>query len=137
MKIIKDAMLKIPGARFHTGDEFPKDHFFYQKREVFKGQPTLDELYLLQWEPNGGHLFFSPILPLTPKDGEIVLKIVRDCMTEYGFDPCPQLVITAREIHCLNVIMYDVTDAKQRRDAFLCMQKMIKLAADQGYGEYR
>lgn len=130
MKIIKDAMLKILGSLFHVEDDFPKGHFFYQKGEVLNGQPTLDELYLLHWEPNGGQLFFSPILPLTLRDGETMLKIVRECMTEYGFHPFPELVVTAREVHCLNVIMDHVADAKQRRNASLCMQKMIKPAAE-------
>lgn len=137
IKVIKDSLLKIPGSRFHTEEEFPQRHFFHHKKQVFSGEPTLGELYLLNWVPNSGHLFFSPILPLDPKEVQLVLNIVRDCMTEYGFDPCPQLVVTPREIHCLNALLYDVTDAKQKKNAFECMQKMIKLAADQGYGEYR
>lgn len=97
----------------------------------------MGELYLLNWTPNSGHLFFSPILPLNPKEVQLILGIVRKCMTEYGFDPCPQLVVTAREIHCLNAILYDVTDKVQKKKAFECMQKMIELAANEGYGEYR
>lgn len=137
MAIIKDALLKIPGSKFYTEKDFPQGHFFHHKKQVFIGKPTLGELYLLNWMPNSGHLFFSPILPLEPKDVKLVLDIVRKTMVEYGFDPAPQLVVTPREIHCLNAILYDVTDADQKRRAFECMQKMIKLAADEGYGEYR
>lgn len=137
MRTIKDALLTIPGSRFHTGSDFPEDHFFHHKKQVFAGRPTLGELYLLNWTPNSGHLFFSPILPLDPKEAGLVLRLVRECMAEYGFDPCPQLVVGAREIHCLNAILYDTKDAGQRKRAFECMQKMIRLAADEGYGEYR
>lgn len=137
IQIIKDALLKIPGARFHTGEDFPESHFFHHKKQVFAGRPTLGELYLLDWTPNGAHLFFSPILPLDPKAAEVILRIVRECMIKYGFDPIPQLMVGPRQIHCLNAILYDTADAGQKKRAFECMQEMIRVAADEGYGEYR
>ncbi|WP_327312464.1 FAD-binding oxidoreductase [Streptomyces sp. NBC_01235] len=140
--MIKDAFGQIPGARFHTHEERPEAgdrgaHALHDRHKINNGIPSLDELKLLDWIPNGGHLAFSPV---SAPDGEDALKqfrMVRRRTDEWGTDYAAQFIIGLREMHHIGLFLYDTHDPKSRQETLDLTRLLIREAAAEGYGEYR
>lgn len=128
---------KIPGTRFFLPGDVPAGHYLHSRAKVCAGQPVLTELDWLNWTPNGAHLFFSPITPISGRDARLVHEIISRLHAKYGFDVNPTFCVTGREIHYIVNIVYDRGDEQLKSRAVKLMREMIVACAEQGYGEYR
>lgn len=140
--IIKEAFGAIPGARFHTNEDRPEDgdrgaHILHDRHRINNGIPGLDELKLLDWIPDAGHIAFSPV---SAPDGEEALKqfrMVRRRADERGTDYAALFAIGLREMHHIALFLYDTHDPRTRQDTLDLARLLIQEAAAEGYGEYR
>jgi 4-cresol dehydrogenase (hydroxylating) len=96
------------------------------------------------WNPEGadGHLFFSPIIP---KSGEALLKFQKVMWDEFGkagFDRQigPYTVPNSWMFHsfaCLAVFLISRSDTETNGKIRTFFHRLIKVAAANGWGEYR
>lgn len=135
--MIKAAFGKVAGSKYWLPKDVPEDHYLHSRVQVCSGVPVLRELDWLNWMPNAGHLFFSPIAPTRGKDARVIHEIVRRGHEKYGFDLFPTLCVAGREIHYITNIIYDRSDAEQKLKAVKLMRELIAECAAEGYGEYR
>jgi 4-cresol dehydrogenase (hydroxylating) len=137
--IIRDAFSQIPGARFYTPEDRPgrNGHVLHSRAKIMAGIPNLDEMSLLDWVDNGGHVAFSPV---SAPDGADVMRqyeMVRDRCHEYGTDYISTFIIGMREMHHICLMIYDKTSAEERRSIHDLCNTLVRDAAAAGYGEYR
>ncbi|KAI2604813.1 vanillyl alcohol oxidase [Hypoxylon fragiforme] len=137
LDVIKAAFFQIPGAKFFLPSDLPPDHYLSDRALVCSGVPVLRDLDWLNWEPNGAHLFFSPIAPTRGKDARKVHEIVAAAHKRYGFNLFPTLCVAGREIHYITNIIYDRADPEAKVRAIKLMREMITECAALGFGEYR
>ncbi|OQE13590.1 hypothetical protein PENSTE_c052G00782 [Penicillium steckii] len=137
LKIIHAAFTRIPGARKIDPQTLPPDHYFWSRDRICSGVPDIRELSWLNWQPNGAHVFFSPICPIKGQDAERLLAIAGKWHNKYNLDIFPAFCVGAREMHLIINIVYDRGCEISRQNAYRCMRGMIQEAAGYGYGEYR
>ena len=87
--------------------------------------------------PNGSHIAFSPIAPVTGSEAQEQYKMTRRANEKYGFDFIGTFIIGMREMHHVVEIVFDRSDPESRRRAHLCAKEMIDEGAAKGWGEYR
>ncbi len=100
--------------------------------------PSLD-IFMNTGGRNNGHMFFSPIIPMT---GEAVLEVQRvfaEAQRELGRPGSLNLVLGSYYPRSLLVLIvflveHDVERNRRNRAAF---RRLIQVAADHGWGEYR
>ncbi|KAG4418763.1 hypothetical protein IFR04_008125 [Cadophora malorum] len=137
LELIHREFMSIPNAKKIDPDTILKSHYFWARDRISSGTPDLQEIDWLNWVPNGGHCFFSPISPTNGSDAQKLLAIARQRHAQFGIDLFPAFCIGLREIHLIINIVYDRSDASSKRAAYGCMRAMIGDAAKEGYGEYR
>lgn len=137
LDIIDREFKRVPGCRRVDSATIQPDHYFWARHNVASGVPDLHELAWLNWLPNGGHVFFSPVASITAKDAIKLLQIAKRRHQEAGLDMFPAYCVGLREMHLILNIVYDRDDPKSRAAATRCMRAMIHDAAKEGYGEYR
>ncbi|KAI8650209.1 hypothetical protein LRP88_14701 [Fusarium phalaenopsidis] len=137
LAVIDSEFKKVPGARCIDPATIPEDSYFWARHRVASGIPDLHELAWLNWLPNGGHVFFSPVASIRERDAMKLLKIAKQRHQEAGLDIFPAYCIGLREMHLIVNIVYDRGNPKSRNAAIQCMRDMIDDAAKEGYGEYR
>lgn len=49
LDMIREAFLKIKGARWIPRDSLPKDHYFFSRERISSGTPDFEELRWLNW----------------------------------------------------------------------------------------
>jgi 4-cresol dehydrogenase (hydroxylating) len=85
-----------------------------------------------------GHIAFSPIAPLTGRDGFALRDLLRRMVEAAGLDYMASLLpISARSFSHITMIIYDRTNEQQVTSAFEVCKSLVRKAADLGYGEYR
>ena len=137
--MIREAFGQIPGARFFTNEQRDDrgGHVLQDRHKINNGVPSLDELQLLDWVPNGGHICFSPV---SAPDGQDALKqftMVRDRAHDYNKDYAAQFIIGLREMHHVCLFVYDTSVPEVREEALQMTRVLVREAAEAGYGEYR
>ncbi len=137
LDIIHKEFMRIPDAKKVEPSTIPKSYNFWARDRISAGKPDLQELDWLNWIPNGGHVFFSPISPTNGIDAQKLLTIARKRHIEFGIDLFPAFCIGLREKHLIINMVYDRGDPSAKRAAYECMRAMIDDAAQAGYGEYR
>ncbi|OAP58772.1 hypothetical protein AYL99_06069 [Fonsecaea erecta] len=115
----------------------PKDHYFWSRAKIAGGEPDFEELSYMNWVPNGGHLGFSPVSPTRGPDALKLWKIAKRRHDEHAIDLFIAFCVGLRELHMINLIVYDRGSSERRKAVENCMRSMIEDAAKQGYGEYR
>jgi 4-cresol dehydrogenase (hydroxylating) len=113
---IRDSFSRIPGVKFY----FPEDRkrrpdILIHRAETMRGVPKLTEFNFLNWAGGGGHVGFSPVSPTTGEDAIKQYRMVSGRVREYGFDYMGLMAIGFRELHHVTVIVYDKTNADERR----------------------
>lgn len=82
---IKAAFSKIPGSKFHLPEDMPKNEIAQTRHNTLQGIPSVDELSWVDWLPNGAHVSFSPIAPVTGKgDGQGCRRPIRRDAADNG-----------------------------------------------------
>jgi 4-cresol dehydrogenase (hydroxylating) len=137
--MIKAAFGQIPGAKFFT-NETRNDrggHALHDRHKINNGIPSVDELALMDYIPNGGHVCFSPISAPDGKDALHQFDMVKKRSDEYALDYAAQFIIGLREMHHICLFLFDTKSPKMKEDTFEMTRTLIREAAAEGYGEYR
>jgi 4-cresol dehydrogenase (hydroxylating) flavoprotein subunit len=140
--LIKEAFLKIPGAKFYTTKDRPEEgdpgaHVLHNRHDINRGIPSLSESKLFEWVPNGGHVCFAPVSAPSGEDAWKQYEMVRDRCTQYEADYAAQFCVGLRQMHHIALMMYDTKDEEVSRQMLEMTSYMIDDAAKEGYGEYR
>jgi 4-cresol dehydrogenase (hydroxylating) flavoprotein subunit len=137
--MIQGAFGQIPGAKFYTNEERDDrgGHTLQDRHKINNGRPSLDELKLLEFVPNGGHIAFSPISAPDGADALRQFKMVKARADEAAKDYAAQFIIGLREMHHICLFIYDTDDAHARQETLQLTRLLINEAAADGYGEYR
>lgn len=104
------------------------------------GVPSLDLYKMAGWSggDEGGHVDFSPVIPLTAKHSQAAQKLMSEMCAEAGLDYLGgMLPINARSTTFINVIPFDTKNPEQVEKAYTVAKQMVAKAGKMGYGEYR
>jgi 4-cresol dehydrogenase (hydroxylating) len=85
----------------------------------------------------GGHLGFSPVLPVS---GDLALRYFKrnyQLFNEYGFDYHPSFAIGERSMNNVNQLLYDQDDSRMVANLDTLFRTLVREAAAEGYAEYR
>ena len=137
IKIIKDAFLQIPAAKFMLPEDTPENSYLRSRVKIYSGQADLRELDWVWWLPNGSHTAFSPICPLTGKDALRQYKMTERIHEKWEFDYFPTFCPGWRELYQIDMIIFNRGDPDPVRRARAMLSELIEEAARQGFGEYR
>ncbi len=137
--VIQGAFSQISGAKFYKPEDRPglNGHVLTDREKIMRGQPSLEELKLLEWVPNGGHIDFSPVSATTGSEAMKQYAMVRDRCHEYGLDYLSTFIIGWREMHHIALMIFDRTAAQERKNVLDLCKVLVRDAAAAGYGEYR
>jgi len=143
----KEKFSAIPGAKFQDGEFYKLPLTPEQFKQVHKpefGIPSLETFSIgarsaINPNPSAGHIWFSPIIPRT---GEAVLeanKVFSKAAKNFGL---PVLSFSLPSTYWMRgfififgfPITHDVATNKKNRESF---KKLIQIAAEHGWGEYR
>ncbi|MET9387632.1 FAD-binding oxidoreductase [Streptomyces sp. NPDC002928] len=122
----------------HGADEWetlPNPH-----ERVQIGVPSLDLYKMAGWSggDEGGHVDFSPVVPLTAQHAKAAQDLFSKMCTDAGFDYLGgMLPINARATTFINVIPFDTKNETQVHAAYEHAKRMVAAAGKLGYGEYR
>jgi 4-cresol dehydrogenase (hydroxylating) len=140
----KAAFEQIPGAEVWgtktTPDEAPG--LPLPAERIQAGVPDLEMNFMTGWyggEASGGHVGFSPVAPLTGRDGLRVRDIMRDLVVGTAkLDYLGALLaINARSFIHVTMVLFDTANEPQVRGAYDTCKLLVREAAKEGYGEYR
>jgi 4-cresol dehydrogenase (hydroxylating) flavoprotein subunit len=139
---IKAAFGRIPGADVWGTKCAPENipELENPHERVMGGVPSLDLNQMVAWYggEEGGHIAFSPIAPLTGRDGVMLRDLLRGMVEGAGLDYMVSLLpVSARGFSHITMIIYDRTNEQQVRAAFDVCKALVVEAAKLGYGEYR
>ena len=104
------------------------------------GVPSLDLNAMTGWYggEHGGHIGFSPVLPMTGEDAVRVRDIMRREMESTGLDYMAALIpINARSMIHVTMVIFDTASVEQSERAYEGCRRAVLAAAKEGYGEYR
>ena len=104
------------------------------------GVPSLDINAMTGWYggEHGGHIGFSPVLPMTGEDATRVRDIMRREMEAIGLDYMAALIpINARSMIHVTMVIFDTASVEQSEKAYAACRRAVVAAAKEGYGEYR
>ncbi len=104
------------------------------------GVPSLDLYKMAGWSggDEGGHVDFSPVIPLTAQHSQAAQKLMSEMCAEAGLDYLGgMLPINARSTTFINVIPFDTKNPEQVEKAYTVAKEMVAKAGKMGYGEYR
>ncbi|MFW3171989.1 FAD-binding oxidoreductase [Geodermatophilus sp. CPCC 206100] len=140
--MIREAFLSVPGSQFFTHEDRDEAtdrgaHVLHDRHRINNGIPSLDEMKLMEFVPNGGHIGFSPV---SAPEGADALKqslMVRRRADEYRKDYAAQFVVGLREMHHIGLFLFDTADPQARQETLDLARVLIDEAAAEGYGEYR
>jgi 4-cresol dehydrogenase (hydroxylating) len=108
---------------------------------VGSGIPNMELNHQTGWygEEHGGHIGFSPVVPLTGREMFGVHQLLRATIEqEAGLDYMVGAVpINARSMINVGFIAFDTEDENQARRAYDTSKLLVGKAAERGYGEYR
>jgi 4-cresol dehydrogenase (hydroxylating) len=104
------------------------------------GVPGLDLYKMAGWSggEEGGHVDFSPVIPLTAQHAKAAQDLFSKMCTDAGFDYLGgMLPINGRATTFINVIPFDTKNEAQVHAAYEHAKRMVAAAGKLGYGEYR
>ncbi|KAJ5385551.1 aryl-alcohol oxidase [Penicillium concentricum] len=129
--------MKVPGARRIDPATLPPNDYFWSRDKISAGEPDLEELAWVNWQPNGAHVAFSPVAPTRGVDAMRLWEMAKVQWDASGLDFFFDFIVGLRELHLVVEAVYDRDDPKQRDAALTAMRWLISEAAKHGYGEYR
>jgi 4-cresol dehydrogenase (hydroxylating) len=136
-EVIRDSFGKIPGAKFYFDEDRRGDVAWEYRKKLGMGIPNMTEYSLMNWIPNGAHIDFSPISPVTGDDAMKQYSMIRDRCHAAGFDYCGEFAVGWRDMHHIFCLTFDRSDPDQKAQANKLFGELIDAAAALGYGEYR
>ncbi len=143
----REKFARIPGAKFHDGELLKMPLTAEQKLKVHKPEFGLPSLSIFSIgarnannpNPTNGHQWFSPIIP---RSGEAVFeanRIFTKAGREHGLPVPPYSIpFTFWERSFLFLFGFPVThDVETNRRSRAGFKKLVEVAAEHGFGEYR
>jgi len=133
---------RIPGAAV-WGSKYTPDQIADiedPSERVQGGVPSLDLNAMTGWYggEQGGHIGFSPVLPMTGEDAIRVRDIMRTEMEAGGLDYMAALIpINSRSMVHVTMVLFDTASVEQSEKAYAACRRAVLAAAKEGYGEYR
>ena len=139
---IKEAFERIEGAEVWGAKHAPEDipDLEHPAERIQGGVPNLEWNNMTGWYggEEGGHIGFSPVAPLTGRDGLAVRDLLRGMIEEAGLDYMAGLIpINARSFIHVAMVIFDTKNEAQVRSAYDVAKRLVRDAAKLGYGEYR
>lgn len=133
---------RIPGAELWGTKTTPDKiaELEHPSERVGGGVPTLDLNAQTAWYggEKGGHVGFSPILPMTGEDAIRVRDLLRGMVHDAGLDYIAAWIpLSARSIVHVTLIIFDTENEAQARAAYDVSRRLVAEAGKLGYGEYR
>jgi 4-cresol dehydrogenase (hydroxylating) len=137
--MIQGAFGQIKGAKFFTNQDRNDrgGHILQDRHKINNGIPSLDEMKLMEYVPNGGHVCFSPISAPDGKDALRQFQMVKKRSDEAAKDYAAQFIIGLREMHHICLFLYDTKKPSEQQETLELTRLLIQEAAAEGYGEYR
>ncbi len=140
--MIQEAFGQIPGAQFFTNEDRPEAgdrgaHVLHDRHKINNGIPSLDEMKLLDWLPNGGHACVSPVSAPDGADAMRQFEMVRNRADEASKDYAAQFIVGLREMHHICLLLFDTDKQSDRDEVTALCRQLVAEAAEAGYGEYR
>lgn len=120
-------------ARYLPHEEIAANPVLAIHLDTFSGEPTDSELGLLDWRPGGGATWF---LPATPMIGELAAEQQRvslEILTRHGFERMVEFVCGPRAARALHVIVFNRSDADERKRMDDCYAELVAAYDALGY----
>jgi 4-cresol dehydrogenase (hydroxylating) len=134
----------IPDAEVIAERKFVRGEFDQIERSSDKvqfGIPDLEINNITGWynQAEGGHIGFSPVVPLKAENIREVRELLRRHLEEQaGLDFLVGLLtINERSVIMVTMVLFDTTDAEMTRRAYEAARGLVQEAGRRGYGEYR
>ncbi len=132
----------LPGAELWGSKCAPEEIAALENpsERVQGGVPSLDLNAMTAWYggDEGGHIGFSPIAPLTGRDAVAVRDLMRSMVEEAGLDYIAGLMpLSNRSFVHVTMVIFDTKNESQSRAAYDVARRLVREAANRGYGEYR
>jgi 4-cresol dehydrogenase (hydroxylating) len=105
-------------------------HVLQDRHKINNGIPSLDELQLLEFVPNGGHICFSPVSAPDGKDALRQAQMVKRRADEYSKDYAAQFIVGLREMHHICLFPYDTKDPRARQETLDMTRVLVQEAED-------
>jgi 4-cresol dehydrogenase (hydroxylating) len=141
---VKAAFEQIPGVEVWGTKTTPAEaaNLPHPAERVQGGVPDLEMNLMTGWyggEASGGHVGFSPVAPLTGRDGIAMRNLMRELIVgNANLDYLGALLpINARSFIHITMVMFDTANEVQVRGAYDTCRLLVREAAKHGYGEYR
>ncbi len=140
---IRRAFAAIPGAEVTGERKFLRGEFDQITRSSDKiqfGIPDLEVDNITGWynQAQGGHIGFSPVVPLKAENVREVRTMLRTALEEAGLDFLVGLLtINERSVIMVTMVLFDTTDEEMTRRAYEVCRGLVAEAGRRGYGEYR
>jgi 4-cresol dehydrogenase (hydroxylating) flavoprotein subunit len=139
---IKKAFERIPGADVRGTKVAPRDipQLEHPAERIQGGVPNLEWNNMTGWYggEEGGHIGFSPVAPMTGRDALAVRDLLRGMIEEAGLDYMGALIpINPRSFINVAMVIFDTKQEAQARAAYDVAKRLVRDAANLGYGEYR
>jgi 4-cresol dehydrogenase (hydroxylating) len=140
---VKAAFERIPGAEVWgekcAGEDVASlEHPF---ERIQAGVPNLELNQMTGWYggEEGGHIGFSPVVPLTSGEAVRVRNLLRGLVEQQAqLDYAAVMIpINARSFIHVTMVIFDTKDETQTRRAYETSKLLVRKAAKEGYGEYR
>jgi len=139
---IRAALAQIPGSDLRSS-RFRREQFGEIEEpgeKVLAGIPNMSWSHITRWAggDSGGHIGFSPVVPMTGTDILRARDILRTHVHAAGMDYLAGLLpINARSLIHITMLMFDTADERQTANAYELAKRLVVEMAPHGYGEYR
>jgi 4-cresol dehydrogenase (hydroxylating) flavoprotein subunit len=139
---IRAAFERIPGADLSVGS-FGRERFGEIEvpgEKIMAGIPNMSWSHITRWAggDSGGHIGFSPVVPMTGAEILRVRDVLRSHVHAAGIDYLAGLLpINARSLIHITMLMFDTEDEPGTAAAYELAKRLVVETAPHGYAEYR
>ena len=139
---VKAAFGRIPGADLRASS-FRREEFGSIENgseQTMVGIPNMAFTHITRWAggDSGGHIGFSPVVPMTATEIVRVRDALRAHVHGAGMDYLAGLLpINARSLVHITMLMFDTENEPQTAAAYELAKRLVVESAPLGYGEYR
>lgn len=142
LRKITAAFGEIPGARIRDRATTPADavKLTDPSDRVLAGIPNLDWKDMGGWYGgnHGGHMSFSPVIPLTGSEVIRMQHFIRQRMEAAGLDFTADIIVVNARCACsVAGLNFDYENEAATQVAYETIQNLVRDAGQYGYSEYR
>ncbi|KTT42888.1 FAD-binding protein [Pseudomonas oryzihabitans] len=102
--------------------------------DSMNGEPSAEELGMLQFRPGSGNSWFLPGMPMVGKQALELDTLGRSIYAKYGMDYIVMHVASARFARGLHVLVWNKDDPDENERADLCYRELTTEFAKRGIG---